>query len=111
MPMTKSLMMINNELMKNKEYQELLIQTFNIEDCFEGNVVFTEEWIKFFKENSDPNASADDFDLYRDDLEIFERIEFLFMIDNQIIGIYNNKYVVSFHEGNCIFTFGGDTES
>lgn len=103
--------MINNELMKSKEYQDLLIQTFDLKDVFEEKVVFTEDWIKFFKENSNPNASDNDFDMFRDLLNTFQKTEFLFMIDEIIIGIYNNEYIVSFNEGDYGLDFQGDTES
>lgn len=95
---------MNIEILKSEEYKTILIKSFNIETCFENKVVFTEDWIKFFNENSGSTY-------HNDSLKTFQKTEFLFTIDELIIGVFNNEYVVSFNEGDFGFEFGGDTES
>jgi len=96
--------MIDNELMKSEKFKKILIETFELKEAFKEKVVFTEDWISFFKDNKEDTES----ELL---LKSFIKTEFLFMIDELIIGVCDKKYVICFNEGDYSFEFCGNTES
>lgn len=100
--------MINNELMKSKEFKEILIQTFELKDVFEEKAKYPRGFWKFLKENI--NKHGKDC-YYYSTFKMAEKTELIFTIDDIPIGIYDNKYIVAFIESDVDFDIVGDTES
>lgn len=100
--------MINNELMKRKEFKENLISVFELEKVFEEKTKYPRGFWKFLEKNMNPNDKDCDYYIT---LKMAEKTELLFSIDGIPIGIFNNKYIVAFNESEVDFDIVGDTES
>lgn len=96
------------DILKSDEYKKLLIQSFEYGKIIKFGDFFSKKNIKPLEKmikSQDVNDRA-----YRI-IKIYENVEFCMNINDKFIGVFNNKYIVLFDEGNLDFEFIGDTVS
>jgi len=96
------------DILKSDEYKKLLIKSFDYGNIIKFGNFFSKKNIKLLEKmikSQNVNDRA-----YRI-IKIYEYVEFCMNINNKFIGVFNNKYIVLFDEGNLDFEFIGDTVS
>lgn len=101
--------MISN-IIKEKKYNELLCSTFKIPLNSTTLIPynFKNDLFNIIDYDDNKKIIVNDFSI---NYGIYLKTEFIFYLDDLFIGIYDNKYVVSFDESELSFNFVGDNES
>lgn len=96
------------DILKTKEYKELLTKSFDYGQFIKFGNFFLEKNLKLIKKKI---KSKDHNDAAYNTIKIYENVEFCMSIDDKCIGVLNNKYIVLFDDGYLDFEFIGDTVS
>lgn len=96
------------DILKSKDYEELLIKSFDYGQFIKFGNLFSEKTLKLIKKKI---KSKEYPDAVYNTIKIYENVEFFMSIDEKCIGVFNNKYIVLFDDGYLDFEFIGDTVS
>jgi len=96
------------DILKSKEYKELLIKSFDYGQLIKFGNFFSEKNLKLIKKKI---KSKTQDDAAYNTIKIYKNVEFCMSIDDKCIGVFNNKYIVLFDDAYLDFEFIGDTVS
>lgn len=103
---------IKIDILKDKNYTNLLIEIFDMASCFEICTKLPknleEEFLSF---HSKDLKNYNLLDAHFEVMETYKNISWLYIIDGIHIGVFKEKYMVSFNESELDFEFNGDSES
>jgi hypothetical protein len=96
------------DIMRSNEYKKILTTSFDMGDQITFTDYFPPDYFEILRTLVDTDTI---YDNAFTSIKIAQNAEFCFVLEDKYIGVFQNKYIISFNKGPAGFDFIGDNIS